>query len=73
MKFGATMMATAIVGYSGVQAEGIGAILDVFSSDVWSNPDFYQDLLLTLQRDTGNTQSSCATSFATIRDQFGTV
>lgn len=38
--------------------------MDVFSSSIIKEQAFYESFLLNLQRDTGNTSSSCADGFA---------
>ena len=67
MKFAKSVMAAGLVAYT--EAADISIMLDVFSSAAIKEQAFYENFLLNLQRDTGNTETSCAGGF----DDYKTV
>lgn len=62
MKFGKSVMAAGLV--ASTQAASITIMLDVAKSDHIYEQVFWENFLLNLQRDTGNTSSSCYEGFA---------
>jgi len=46
------------------EAQSLSTVFDIFSSGMLNNQDFYKNLLLTLQRDSGNTTTDCMKGYS---------
>ena len=65
MRFGKACIVAASVGYgaNAADAAGLDTVLKVFEDDFLSSTAFYKNLLLNMQRNTGDVSTSCMTGY----------